>query len=192
MQETSWGPAGASDPPAPVLWGLHRCNFLLTALALSSRPLPSVSSQRGRVKVSNSARSLWQSINPKSIPSSNTHIYAYTQDTAKVGSQCALKEKIGPFLNFAFFLIWSRGMWPSPRLQIFPSTWKKVTFAMAGVAQLVGRHPTKWRVTGWSPSQGTCLGCRFSPRSWWEATTQCFSLTLMFLSLSLSLPLPLS
>ena len=45
-------------------------------------------------------------------------------------------------------------------------------------------------VAGSIPSQGTYLGCGFSPGLWhiWEATDQCFSLTWM----SLSLPLPLS
>ena len=42
------------------------------------------------------------------------------------------------------------------------------------------------KLAGLLPSQSTCLGCRFDPRSGriWEATDLCFSLTLMFLSLS--------
>ena len=50
--------------------------------------------------------------------------------------------------------------------------------------------PVNRKVTGSILSQGTCLG--FGPVSHLEAvqeaTSQCFSLTLMFLSLSLSLP----
>ena len=63
--------------------------------------------------------------------------------------------------------------------------------AMTGVAQLVGWCPTKWKVASSIPDQGTCLGCRFSPRSMnlQEATDQCFSLTSMFLFLSPSLAL---
>ena len=36
--------------------------------------------------------------------------------------------------------------------------------ALAGVAQLVGHHPTDPKVMGSIPSQGTCLGCRFGPQ----------------------------
>ena len=31
--------------------------------------------------------------------------------------------------------------------------------ALAGVAQWIERRPVNQRVTGWIPSQGTCLGC---------------------------------
>ena len=50
------------------------------------------------------------------------------------------------------------------------------------------------KVAGSIPGQGTCLGCRFGPRSGriQEATDPCFSLTSVFLSLSLSVPSPLS
>ena len=58
---------------------------------------------------------------------------------------------------------------------------------------LVGHHPTELKVASSIPSQVTCQGCGFGPRSGsiWEATDWCFSLTSMFLSLSFSL-LPLS
>ena len=36
--------------------------------------------------------------------------------------------------------------------------------ALAGVAQLVGHHPTNQKVESSILGQGTCLGCRFSPR----------------------------
>ena len=58
--------------------------------------------------------------------------------------------------------------------------------ALVNMAQLVGSHPTNWKVEGFIPCQGTCLGCRFGPQSghMQEATNQCFST-----SLSPSLPL---
>ena len=33
--------------------------------------------------------------------------------------------------------------------------------ALTSVAQLVGNHPTKRKVAGLIPGQGTCLRCRF-------------------------------
>ena len=33
------------------------------------------------------------------------------------------------------------------------------TAALTSVAQLVRCRPTKQNVTGWTPGQGTCLGC---------------------------------
>ena len=49
----------------------------------------------------------------------------------------------------------------------------------------------KRKIAGLIPGQGTCLGCGPGSRlgGMWEASDQCFSLTLMFLSLSPSLPL---
>ena len=41
---------------------------------------------------------------------------------------------------------------------------QKKLLALAGVAQWIERQPANQRVTGWIPSQGTCLGCR--PGSW--------------------------
>ena len=72
-------------------------------------------------------------------------------------------------------------------------TYKNCAGALAGVAQVVGHHPAKQKVSGLIPTQGTCLGCRFGPQSGQvqEATNQCFPLTLMFLS-PFSLPSPLS
>ena len=52
--------------------------------------------------------------------------------------------------------------------------------------RLVGCGPTKWKILGLIPAQGTGLGFRFRPQ--WgrvqEAASQCFSLTSMFLSFS--------
>ena len=83
---------------------------------------------------------------------------------------------------------------PSPVLRT--GQWNSVSLKMAltGMALLVGHHPSKWKFTGSNPSQGTCMGCRFSPWSGHirEATGQCLSLTLMFLSHTFSLPSPLS
>ena len=50
--------------------------------------------------------------------------------------------------------------------------------ALTGVAQSVGSHSTKQKVTGSTPSQGKCLGCGFSRAK---------GNRLMFLSLSFSL-----
>ena len=70
----------------------------------------------------------------------------------------------------------------------------QVIFALAGMAQLVGCRPAKWKVASLILGQGTSLGFRPSPQLGCvsEVNDQCFSHTLMFLSLSLSLPSPLS
>ena len=62
------------------------------------------------------------------------------------------------------------------------------------MAQTVGCHPTKRKVTGSIPGQGTCLGCGFSP--WVRACErQSIDVSLshpcFFPSLSPSLPLSL-
>ena len=63
---------------------------------------------------------------------------------------------------------------------------------LTDVAQLVGCNPTEQNVTGSIPSQGTSLGCGFSPQRWcWqEAPDPCFSYTC-FCSSPPSLPLSL-
>ena len=70
---------------------------------------------------------------------------------------------------------------------------KNQCLALTGVAQLVGHHLRKQKAASLIPGQGTCLGCGFSPwvGSIQQASDQCFSLTLMFLSL-FPLPFPLS
>ena len=47
--------------------------------------------------------------------------------------------------------------------------------ALTHVAQWVGHHPTKQKVTGSIPGQGKRLGCVFGPWSIGEAANQCFS-----------------
>ena len=59
--------------------------------------------------------------------------------------------------------------------------------ALTGVAQLVGCPPAMRRVTGSSPCQGACLGCRFCLPS---GRGGCFSPILMFPSHFL-LPFPI-
>ena len=62
--------------------------------------------------------------------------------------------------------------------------------ALTGVAQLVGRHPAKRKVTGLIPCQGTWVGCGFGAQ---EATDQCFShIERHNVSLSFPFPSPLS
>ena len=66
--------------------------------------------------------------------------------------------------------------------------------ALTSVAQLVECCPTKQKVAGAIPGQGTRLGCGFSP---WSGhilgtTDRCFPLTSMFLSVFFCLPSPLS
>ena len=58
---------------------------------------------------------------------------------------------------------------------------------------LVCSHPANQKIVGSIPSQGMYLGCRFGFQSehMQEATSQCFSLSLMFLSLSPSFLLSL-
>ena len=41
---------------------------------------------------------------------------------------------------------------------------KIFSLALADVAQWVGCHPVKQKVTGSAPSQDTCLGCRLGPQ----------------------------
>ena len=38
--------------------------------------------------------------------------------------------------------------------------------ALAGVVQLVGRHPAGGKVAGSIAGHGTCLGCGFGPHLW--------------------------
>ena len=64
-------------------------------------------------------------------------------------------------------------------------------YALAGMAQLVGASSHNPKVVGSISSEGAYLGCRFNPwsRCLQEATNQCCSLALMFLSLPSSLSL---
>ena len=57
----------------------------------------------------------------------------------------------------------------------------KCMSSLTGVAHLVGPHPGKWMIASLIPSQGTCLGCGFSPWSGHvqEATDTCFSPSLL-------------
>ena len=65
---------------------------------------------------------------------------------------------------------------------------KKRSPALAGVSQWIEHRPVNQRVTGWIPSQGTCLGCsQVSSKGHLRGNH-----TLVFLSLSFSLPSPLS
>ena len=64
----------------------------------------------------------------------------------------------------------------------------KVEQALTHVVQFVAHRPAKQKVTGSNPSQGTCLGCGFSP---WMGHIQETADPRFFLSLSLSLPFSL-
>ena len=55
-------------------------------------------------------------------------------------------------LGFSFIVI--DAVWPMT---------KNKTEALTGVAQLGGHRPSKQKVTDLILSQGTCLGCGFSP-----------------------------
>ena len=72
------------------------------------------------------------------------------------------------------------------QLKIFVK--KFIPSALAGWLSWLKQGPIHQNAVGSIPSQVTYLGCGFDP--WWghvwEATDQCFSLTLMFLFLSLS------
>ena len=76
---------------------------------------------------------------------------------------------------------------------LLPSGHLRNAPALASVALLVGALSISQKVMGSVPGQSTCLGCGFNlrSRSVREATSQCFSLTLTFLSLPLFLPLSL-
>ena len=63
---------------------------------------------------------------------------------------------------------------------------------LTAVTQLVRHHSTKLKVAGSIPSQGTCLGCRFSSQSGRVRGNGLVFLTSVFLSLSFSLHSPLS
>ena len=65
--------------------------------------------------------------------------------------------------------------------------------ALAGWLSWLEHHPIHQKFEGLVPGQGTYLGRGFDTRSgcMWEATGQCFSLTLMVFVSSLSLPLSL-
>ena len=70
---------------------------------------------------------------------------------------------------------------------------KRGASALVGWFRWLEHLPIHQNVGGSIPSQVTYLGCMFN--SWsrcvWEATNQCFSLTLILLSLPLPLFLPL-
>ena len=55
--------------------------------------------------------------------------------------------------------------WKPKDISVSPGIIKIVNTAMTGVAQWVGDHSTKQKVTGLIPSQGTCLGCEPGPQS---------------------------
>ena len=54
------------------------------------------------------------------------------------------------------YLPWEK--WDSRKIE-----WKFI-LALAGVAQWIECWPANWKVTGWTPSQGTCLGCKPGPQ----------------------------
>ena len=64
---------------------------------------------------------------------------------------------------------WSPGVIKKPQPSIVDYfkefCYKEESRALAGVAQLVGVLSCNQKVAGSIPGQGTCLGCRFSPRS---------------------------
>ena len=71
---------------------------------------------------------------------------------------------------------------------------KTIWTALVVLLSHLKRCPMHQKVSGSIPGQDTYVGCGF-PHSLgcvWEATDQCFSLTLMFLSLLFSLLSPLS
>ena len=49
-------------------------------------------------------------------------------------------------------------------IAISMAVFESISRALTGVAQLVGHHPTKQKVAGFIPSQGTCLDCGFGPQ----------------------------
>ena len=61
-------------------------------------------------------------------------------------------------------------------------------FALTSVAQVVGRHPAEWKVTGLIPGQGTCPGCGFDPQlGYVQEGNQSMFLSYINISLSFSL-----
>ena len=62
------------------------------------------------------------------------------------------------------------------------------TLTLTSVAQLVGRHPTKRKVAGSIPGQGTCLGCRFSLQSGCRRNNRLMFFSYIDVSLPLFLP----
>ena len=74
-------------------------------------------------------------------------------------------------------------------LILFFKFWNYEIIAVVGVAQWIECWPLNQKVTSSIPTEGTCLGC--GPGGvMQEATDQCISCTLMFLSLSISVPHP--
>ena len=71
---------------------------------------------------------------------------------------------------------------------------KNIFLALAGVAQCIEYWLLDQKVTGSTPSQGTCLGCRPGPQlgACERQLIDVSSPISMFLSLSFSLPSPLS
>ena len=49
-------------------------------------------------------------------------------------------------------------------MAVYEVGFKKNHLALAGVAQWIEHCPLNQMVTGWIPSQGTCLGCGPGPQ----------------------------
>ena len=70
---------------------------------------------------------------------------------------------------------------------------RRASWALTGVAQLVRHHPTKRKVSGSIPGQGTRLGCGFSPQlGAYKRQSIHVSLSHWYFSPSLFPSLPLS
>ena len=53
---------------------------------------------------------------------------------------------------------------PIKRQRLVIEKLKKQNSALAAVTQWIEHRPVNQRVAGWSPSQGTCLGCGPGPQ----------------------------
>ena len=60
--------------------------------------------------------------------------------------------------------------------------------ALGSVAQLGGRYPSKQKVAGLIPGQGTCLGCTFGAVGLHAKDNQLIFLSQTYVSLPLFLP----
>ena len=95
--------------------------------------------------------------------------------------------------SFSKFPIFSKTWKKLDRCTLKMTLLKKVYMHPGWVAQLVGASSCTPACCWFNSSQGAYLGCRFDPWSGhiWEATDQCFSLTLVFFSPISSLSLTL-
>ena len=96
------------------------------------------------------------------IPWSLCVLYFYNVIISKMLCEWDVRDYTVPFLELVFSL--STVLWRSiPWCRCTTVYLTSHPLSLTGMAQWGEQHPTKRKVTGSIPGQGTCLGCRFGP-----------------------------